>query len=74
MIMPIPIRTNSCSCCDNPMPMWGVITIIVFLCVFFLAFTPIWLDMAVDFFRMWSNFVYRVKESYKESIKEWRKK
>ena len=74
MIMPIPIQTNSCPCCDKPMPMWGIITIIVFLCVFFLALTPIWVDMAVDFFRMWSNFVYKVKESFKESIKEWRKK
>ena len=74
MIIPMPIRTNSCPCCLENMPTWGIITIVVILCIFFLALTPIWVDMAVDFFRMWSNFVYRVKESYKESIKEWRRK
>jgi hypothetical protein len=56
------------------MPTWGIITIVVIVCVFFLALTPVWVDIAVDFFRMWSNFVYRVKESFKESIKECRKK
>lgn len=74
MIIPMPIHTNSCPCYLEDMPTWGIITIVVILCIFFLALTPIWVDMAVDFFRMWSNFVYRVKESYKESIKEWRKK
>lgn len=74
MITPMPIHTNSCSCCLEDVPAWGIITIVVFLCIFFLAFTPILVDMAADFFRMWSNFVYRVKESYKESMKEWRKK
>lgn len=74
MIIPMPIRTNSCPCCTGDIPTWGIITFIVFLCVLFLALTPIWVDMATDFFRMWSNFIYRVKESYKESSKEWRKK
>ena len=74
MIIPMPIHTNSCSCCTGDIPTWGIITIIVFLCIFFLALTPIWVDMATDFFIMWSNFIYRVKESYKESIKEWREK
>jgi len=70
MIMPMPIHTNSCSCCDKPMPTWGIITIVVIVCVFFFAFLPIWTVMLEDFFSMWSNFIYGVKES----IKEWRKK
>lgn len=73
MIIPMPIHTNSRLYCDTPVPMWSIIAIIVFLCIFFLAFTPIWVDMTGDFFRMWSNFIYRVKYSYKESIKEWKK-
>ena len=74
MIIPMPIHTNSCPCCTGDIPTWGIITFIVFLCVLFLALTPIWVDMAADFFIMWRNFIYRVKESYKESIKEWREK
>ena len=74
MIIPMPIHTNSCPCCTGDIHTWGIITIIVFLCIFFLALTPIWVDMATDFFIMWRNFIYRVKESYKESIKEWREK
>ena len=74
MIIPMPIHTNSCPCCTEDIPTWGIITIVVILCIFFLALTPIWVDMTADFFIMWRNFIYRVKESYKESIKEWRKK
>lgn len=74
MITPMPIHTNSCSCCDKPIPMWGIITIVVFLCIFLLAFTPMWVDMAADFLIMWRNFIHRVKYCYEESIKEWRKK
>ena len=68
--MVMPIQTNSCPCCDKPIPTWGIITIVVFLCVFFFAFLPIWVVILESLFDMWSNFIYGVKES----TKEWRKK
>lgn len=61
MIIPMPIRTNSCPCCLENMPAWSVIAILIIICGVALIMIPIWANIICGIFDMWSCFIKDIK-------------
>ena len=65
MIMPIPIRTNSCPCCAEDMPAWVTIIVLSIIAFLIIIAIPIWCDIAKSVINMWKEFIDDIKWNIK---------
>ena len=66
MILPMPVKTNSCPCCVEDMPAWVGIVILVILISVILIMIPIWADVIGGTIKLWKEFINDIKWKIKK--------